>query len=395
MPNDLVPIPSSSGAHAPSSLPALRPEIFDPTGLGPIPGVPLIPEAIRRRHYVFVETDTRFRQAARFLQHLWRVDRGLPIGRYTDSNDKVRKLGSRISARDGEHGANFVDPAILPIVNHALIYRENGAVYELDRLKTNLLSSQSLVFNTFGLLKRDLRLATRFVAELLPGTFAEVTNILFETSPGRGDPRFSGDGTAFDLAILGRSPTGHRLYCAWELKYAESNYEAVPRFTGCFDPIAERSGLFVDPTDPALKRNPVQQSFRQICVAQAVLDNRLADRAMLLFVAPQLNHPAQAGAHAFSRHLKDPLSGPVPFIPITLEQVFSAIAAAGLPDHARALHRRYTDFWLIDGELQLEAAPVTPARAAPADSATTESVSRSSQPKAPARRRSSPRTRAA
>jgi hypothetical protein len=374
--------------------PALRPEIFDPTGLGPIPGVPLIPEAIRRRHHVFVETDTRFRQAARFCSICGGRPRA-PIGHYTDGTDKVRKLGSRISAKAGELGANFIDPAILPIVNHALVYRESGAVYDLDRLKTNLLSSQPLVFNTFGLLKRDLRLATRFMAELLPGTFAEVTDILFETSPGRGDPRFTGDGTAFDLAILGRSPAGQRLFCAWELKYSESGHEPVPRFTGCFDRIAERSGLFVDSTDPALKRNPVQQSFRQLCLAQAVLDNGLADRAMLLFVAPQLNHPAQAGAHAFSRHLADPLNGSVPFIPLSLEQVFSAIAAAGLPDHARALHRRYTDFWLIDGELQLEAALVTPARAAPADSAATESVSRSSQPKAPTRRRPSPRTEAA
>ncbi len=395
MPNDLIPIPSSSGAHATAASLALRPEIFDPSDLGPIPGVPLIPEAIRRRHHVFVETDTRFRQAARFLQHLWRVDRDLPIGHYTDGSDKVRKLGSRISTKAGELGANFIDPAILPIVNHALVYRESGAVYELDRLKTNLLSSQPLVFNTFGLLKRDLRLATRFMAELLPGTFAEVTDILFETSPGRGDPRFTGDGTAFDLAILGRSPTGQRLYCAWELKYAESGYEGVPRFTGCFDPIAERSGLFVDPADPALKRNPVQQSFRQICLAQAILDNRLADRAMLLFVAPQLSHPAQGPAHAFTRHLKDPRSGPVPFIPITLEQVFSAIAAAGLPDHARALHRRYTDFWLIEGELQLDTGPLTPARAAPDSPAAAEPISRSLQPIAPARRRSSPRTEAA
>ena len=395
MPLDLIPVPSSSGGHANSSLPALRPEIFDPTGLGPVPGAPLIPEAIRRRHHVFVETDTRFRQAARFLQHLWRVDRDLPIGHYTDGNDKLRKLGSRISARAGELGANFIDPAILPIVNHALIYRENGAVYDLDRLKTNLLSSQPLVFNTFGLLKRDLRLATRFIAELLPGTFAEVTDILFETSPGRGDPRFTGDGTAFDLAILGRSPTGQRLFCAWESKYSESGYEAVPRFSGCFDPIAERSGLFVDPAHPALKRNPVQQSFRQICLAQTVLDNGLADRAMLLFVAPQLNHLAQAGTHAFTRYLKDPLNGSVPFIALTLEQVFSALAAAGLPDHARALHRRYTDFWLIDGELQLDAALVTPARAAPDCPDAAEPVSRSLQPIAPARRRSSPRRKAA
>ncbi|HYF55021.1 MAG TPA: hypothetical protein VEA41_12250 [Salinarimonas sp.] len=92
MPNDLVPIPPGNGQSpsSPAALPALSPDLFDPCGLGPLTAVPLIPEAIRRQHHCFVETDTRFRQAARFLQHLWRVDRDLPIGSYTDVVTNVR-----------------------------------------------------------------------------------------------------------------------------------------------------------------------------------------------------------------------------------------------------------------------------------------------------------------
>jgi hypothetical protein len=159
MPNDLVPVPSSSGAHATSPSPALRPEIFDPTGLGPIPGVPLIPKPSAAGTTSSSRPTPAFVRRS-LLQHLWRSTEGShrPLHR---RHRQGRKLGSRISAKAGELGANFIDPAILPIVNHALIYRESGAVYDLDRLKTNLLSSQPLVFNTFGLLKRDLRLATR------------------------------------------------------------------------------------------------------------------------------------------------------------------------------------------------------------------------------------------
>jgi len=109
-----------------------------------------------------------------------------------------------------------------------------------------------------------------------------------------------------------------------------------------------------------------------LCLGATTLDGGFADQAMLLFVAPEHNHLAQASAQAARRHLLDPDRGRVPFIPITLERVFAALAAAGLPDHARALHRRYTDLWLIDGELQLDPPPATPAatarpRSAPAD----------------------------
>src|SRR3712207_293734 len=178
---------------------------------------------------------------------LWREDRNLPIGSYTDQHGKARRLGSRLTAKAGEQGDNFIDPDLLPVVNRALIYRELGAVYELDRLKTNLLSSQALCFNAFGPLARDPVLATQFMAELLPGVLDEVTGVLFETSPGRGDPRFTQDGTAFDLALVGRTPSGQCAFIAVEAKYTESGHEPVPRFTGRFDQIAPTAGLFIDP----------------------------------------------------------------------------------------------------------------------------------------------------
>lgn len=392
MPNDLSPVPPLSGPDTPSSRPTLQPtttpDLFDPAGFGLLARVPLIPKAIRRKHHVFVETDSRFRQAARFLQLLWRQDRDLPIGHYTDQHGKTRKLGSRIHPKAGESGANFMDPDLLPVVNRALIYRELGAVFDLDRLKTNLLASQALVFNAFGPLKRDLALATRFTAELLPGALAQVTDVLFETSPGRNDPAFTNDGTAFDLAFVGRTPTGQRAFIAVEVKYSESSHEPLPRFTGRFDEIAPASGLFIDPANPALKANPVQQSFRQLCLASTLLDRSLADVAMLLFIAPRHNHLAHAGARAVIRHLKDPQGGPVPFIVLTLEQVFAALAAAGCPDYARALHRRYTDFWLIDGELSLD---VHPTAAAPQpEPATSEPALCTRLAKAASRRRVSP-----
>ena len=328
-------------------------DTVDPLGLGPLTTLPLVPEELRRKHSVVVPADGRFKQAARFLQALWREDRELPIGRYRDGNGKMRRLGSMITPAAGDLGANFIDPDDLPVVNRELIYREVGAIYDLDRLKRNLLSSQPLVFNAAACLKRDLALATRVFAELLPGLIAEVTQVFFEHSGGRGDPRLTRDNTAFDLAVRGRSATGSRVFVGLEFKYSEGCLEPVPRFTGCYDALAPTTGLFVDPTDPDLRANPIQQLFRLHCHAAAILKQDLADTAVLAVVAPEHNKIVQAAADAYGCHLLDPRQGWIPFATITLERLFAALAAAGRPEHARRLHRRYTDWWLVDGELDL------------------------------------------
>ncbi|GJD86900.1 hypothetical protein BHAOGJBA_0398 [Methylobacterium hispanicum] len=312
---------------------------------------------------VFVPADHRFKAAARFLQALWREDRGLAIGTHIDRRNphRPRRLGSRISTAAGALGSNFLHPDIIPVVTRALTYREPGAAYDVDRLKTNLLSSQPLVFNLFGLLARDLTLATRFVAELLPGTLTSATDILFEHSPGRGDPRFTADRTAFDIVLRGRDTTGARGLLCIEVKYSEAGHEPAPPPHPRHTEIARAtSGLFVAPDDPTLTGPACQQLYRQHCLASAMLTAGLADTATLAFIAPTHNQLAHAAAATYTRQLTDPRAGPIPFVPTTLEHAFAALAAAGLPDHARALHRRYTDWWLVDGELDLAATVAAP-----------------------------------
>ncbi|RVU14172.1 PGN_0703 family putative restriction endonuclease [Methylobacterium oryzihabitans] len=352
-----VPLPPA--ADNPTLFADAARAILDPSGLGPINRVPLIPESARRRHRVFIPADHRFKAAARFLQALWREDRGLAIGTHVNCREphRPRRLGSRISTAAGALGANFLHPDILPVVTRALAYREPGAAYDVDRLKTNLLSSQPLAFNLFGLLARDLTQATRFVTELLPGTLTEVTDVLFEHSPGRGDARFTADRTAYDVVLRGRSPNGGRAFICIEIKYSESGHEPAPPPHPRHAQIAHTTpSLFVDPNDPTLTRSVCQQFYRQHCLAAATLRAGLADTATFVFLAPAPNVTAHKAAATYARHLTDPQAGPIPFIPLTLEHTFAALAAAGLTDHARALHRRYTDFWLVDGELDLAAA---------------------------------------
>ncbi|MFD6319834.1 PGN_0703 family putative restriction endonuclease [Methylorubrum thiocyanatum] len=374
-----LPVPAPAGDPVPAHLR----DLFDPCDLGPIDRVPLIPEAVRRRRHVFVPADHRFKAAARFLQALWREDRGLDIGHHANSSNKRRRLGSRISIPAGHQGANFIHPDILPVVGRALAYREPGAAYDVDRLKTNLLSSQPLTFNLFGLLARDTALATRFMAEFIPGLMREVTDITFEHSPGRGEARFTQDGTAFDVAVRGRSATGERLFVGIEVKFSESTFETVPRFSPRYAAIAPTTDLFVDPAATTLRTNPCQQLFRQHCVAATILEHGLTDRAVLVFIAPQHNTLAATAARAYANQLRDPAGGPIPFIPRTLEQAITALAATGLTDHARALHRRYCDWWLVDSELELAAMPAPP----PVPAVTPAAADAPKGPTLPVRRR--------
>ncbi|MFK5599198.1 PGN_0703 family putative restriction endonuclease [Methylobacterium sp. HMF5984] len=402
----LPPLADASGLHDTHGILAdTARAILDPSGLGaPPPHLPLIPEVARRRRHVFVPTDHRFKAAARFLQALWREDRGLPIGTHMDRANphRLRRLGSRISIAAGRTGANFMTPDIAAVAARALTYREAGAAYDIGRLRTNLLSSQPLAFNLFGPLAADTALATRFMAELFPGTLAEVTDILFEHSPGRGDPRFTADRTALDVVIRGRSPTGARALICIEMKYSEAGHEPAPPPHPRHAEIARATpGLFIAPSDPALTGSACQQLYRQHCLASAMLTAGVADTATLTFIAPAHNQLAHAAAATYNCQLTDPQAGPIPFIPLTLEHTFAALAKAGQPEHARALHRRYTDWWLLDGELELamaatmadapmpDIAPVSPA---PTDA---PFVANPAPRKRPQRARPTSRTRAA
>ncbi len=187
-----------------------------PSGLGAPPlHLPLFSEAARRRRHVFVPADHRFKAAARFLQALWREDRGLPIGTHLDRGNphRVRRLGSRISLATGRTGGNFMTPNIAAVAARALAYREPGAAYDISRLRTNLLSSQPLAFNLFAPLSTDPALAARFIAELVPtAQLATVTDILFEHSPGRGDrasPPIAPRSTSSSVAATARRAGAH------------------------------------------------------------------------------------------------------------------------------------------------------------------------------------------
>jgi hypothetical protein len=320
----------------------------------PIHQLPLIPADVLKKHHVHEPLDTRFRSAARLLQALWREDRGLPIGSYVSEDGKRRKLGSRISQTAGRTGGNFLTPEIAHTVRRETVYREIGALIDAERLATNLLSSMPLTFNLLAPWGQALERASSYLIELLPAFTGSARQLLFEHSPGRGNPKFTGDYTAFDALFRYSDCQGRNGFVAFEVKYSESMREPMPELKPRHTELSEASGLFADPAAAALRTNPLQQLWREHLLAQSMIANGLYDEGYLVTIAPPLNYHAQDAAEAYQAHLREPEDGKVRFVNLTLEDVIEVIRLSD-PAHAEALHHRYCDFWLVDSKLELNA----------------------------------------
>lgn len=312
--------------------------------------LPLLPERLLKAHKIDEPLDTRFRSAARLLQSLWRSDQKLSIGTYAKADGKLRQLGSRITDAAGQAGANFLSPEIAKVARREMAYREHGALIDEERLLTNLLSSQTLAFNLFAPWRLDVDLACVMATDLM-GTDIFVRRTLFETSPGRGDPKFTGDHTAFDVAALYITPEHKRGILCFEIKFSESLEEPSKPLNPRYDELAEKSDLFVDHAATALRSNPLQQLFRQTLLAKSMIGANVVDEAHIVLIGPEHNQNVQLAAKTFAGHFRWPDDGSVRFRSVTLEKFIDTIRQCGQPEHAAALHARYADFWRLDAEL--------------------------------------------
>lgn len=305
--------------------------------------LPLVPEAILRAHHVDQPHDPRFRSCARLLQALVRERTELPIGAYVNARGRRRKLGSRLASFPAAAGANFISPEIARLAYRELAYREPGAMIDGDRVWANMLSSMPLAFNLFGSLKLNPAAAEQFVATLFPDIAGKVTHILFEHSPARGDETFTADGTAFDVFIGLHREDGTRTFVGIEVKYAEGMSEPEPRHRPRWDDLSSTSNLYLDPDAPALRRNPLQQLWREHLLAHAMVANGLYDAGCFVLISPKMNNDTQRAATAYRRHLAE-TPGPVTFVNLTMEDATEALRVAGQGEIAQRFIDRYLDF---------------------------------------------------
>lgn len=284
----------------------MAPDRAKPTGQ-----LPIVPVELLKRHHVHEKYDTRFRACARLLQALWRERQDLPIGWHDSRAGRRRRIGSLIGAGAAQAGRNFLLPAVAQLARREVIYQEPGAFIEQGRLFRNLLSSAGLAFNLCAPLRFDPQLAARVLRSLIPDLdLATVTDVRFEHSPGRRDRSFTGDRSAFDVAICYTSGAGARGFLGIEIKYSESLTETAPADPHPrYEELADSSGLYRDPATALLRVGAAQQLFREHLLTQATLMQGLYDEARFILIAPRHNDRVQHAADRYAAHLVEPTTG--------------------------------------------------------------------------------------
>ncbi|MDR7037814.1 hypothetical protein J2X36_002565 [Methylobacterium sp. BE186] len=316
----------------------------------PLTRAPLVPESLLRQHACFIPGDTRFRAAARLRQSLWREEQGLPAGLHRPGRTRNLPrlpLGSLLQPIDAAHGLNFLSPTVHAFVRRSLVLREEGAMVHYERLHRNLLSSEPLTYNLFVPLALNLDLATAVFRQLLPAFVHQVTAIRFETSPGRHDPQYLADGTAFDAAISIVTSDGEPGTVFIEVKYSEGCTGPAATHRPRYDEASREAALHRDPNGPALRSTMLEQFWRLHLLAQLAVRQGITPRAHLLVLSPQLNRRVRSATRLYAAELTDPAgSSPakVGFTALTLETFIAALAQAGGGAEAAYLHHRYLDF---------------------------------------------------
>lgn len=297
-------------------------------------------ESLLREHHAFVPTDNAFQRRARLLQARWRERQGLAIGEHRGA-----PLGSRLVMPDAEERlTNYLTDGIRAVVRREVLdpTKRGDRLLGKPRIFNDLLSSQPLCFNLFGELERDLPLATRAFADLTAGRAEHVTAIEFEHSPGRGDARYTGDRSAFDVFVeYRRGPV--RGFLGIEVKYHEGLGDPASKHHPRYDEIAAKCGHFAADALDRLKEPPLQQIWRDHLLAQSIVQARDYDEGSFVFLHPRDNENCARAVVAYRACLAD-TTDPPPFAAWTLEQVTAAIRSAGAGPWIDAFEERYLAF---------------------------------------------------
>ena len=161
----------------------------------------------------------------------------------------------------------------------------------------------ALCFNLFGGLKLDMDKANSFFKPMFPDCVAAVDGIYFEHSPGRGNPAFTEDHTAFDVFVTCTTMDGEEGFIAIEVKYSETMAEPLAVMRPRYDELSQHSGLYCDPDSQALRTQPVQQLWREHLLSSAMISNGLYGSGRFVVVYPYQNNQCSTALAAYQEHL--------------------------------------------------------------------------------------------
>lgn len=288
---------------------------------------------------------TAFKQTARLHQARWREDRGYPAGTqpYRPVPEKgFRLIGSRLERTFAiAEKRNMVTESARRAANTRVETPQRHQMLNTDRLWCDLLSSMPLCFNLFGPLTVDLDLARQAVAVWFSDVPGVVSAVHLEWSPGRLDPAYLGNRTAFDAAIELDHGDGTFGIIGIETKYHEHLHPEPPptpdRLTR-YEAVAQGSGVFSPDALGQIVGDSKQQIWQDHLLALAMLNHpgRRWTSARFVLVYPAANSSFGAGVAEYAALLADSSS----FEGRTLDSLLTHPDA--LPtDVATALRDRY------------------------------------------------------
>lgn len=289
---------------------------------------------------------SRWRQAARRHQFAWRESHGWQPGEITTPREK-RKSGNRVADRcvDGV-ACNFLSRHITHAVEHRLDHPQPHQTLDDYRLWHDLLSSMPMCFNLFGPLWNDPTRAAKAVAGWFPDLAqpgAPVT-IHFEWSPGRKDPAWLGDRTAFDCMIEIGTGEG-RAIIGIATKYHEypmaTPRAKTPKVPSRYRDVTSNAHLFIDADQPQqIWGKKVEQVWRDHLLALACKQHDAGPaNVRYLLVAPAANPAWAPLVDEYRAMLQAGARSTIEY-----RTIESLLAAAGdvLP-HAAEFRARYLD----------------------------------------------------
>jgi hypothetical protein len=299
---------------------------------------------------VLESTDrTRFRRRARILQSMWRKEKGIDPGEHKWKHKGeygVRPLGSRLPMPEAkEKLTNYLTDNIREIVKEEVCDpdQSEGKLYKEPRIFDDLLSSQPLCFNLFAELKRDLDLASSVVSALSNGRFAVATDILFEHSPGRRDPRYLNDRSAFDVFLKCKNTAGAKCFIGIEVKCHENLYGSAGDHKKRYDEVADLMKCFPDDRS-SLKKSPLQQIWRDHLLAGIThIEDGYSD-SVFVTLYPKDNHNVTKALDRYMFQLHDKSTIEI----WTLEQFVESLSKYSNASWIQMFHDRYLAFDKID-----------------------------------------------
>ncbi|WP_183098636.1 PGN_0703 family putative restriction endonuclease [Nocardioides pelophilus] len=267
---------------------------------------------------------TAFKREARRRQATWRAAKRYAYGEHP----KGQPNGSMLADEAGLAYKNFLSDKIESAVRHREQHPQKHQTFHGPRLRNNLLSSMPMCFNLFGELHQYTTRLSR-TGSALWGVERAGVGIVFEWSPGRLDPSYTGDRTAFDVALFFGDRDLPQTVIGIETKYHEhATTEAPPRPHRMerYREITERAigeyKVFKSDWEARIVGKPLQQIWRDHLLLLSMLQHdsgRWADGKYVLV------YPRGNTAYAkLALDYADALDDPTTFTHATVEDLLDA-----------------------------------------------------------------------